>query len=91
MLDESKLQRGELKQIAKTLMKMQDHHHDGCGISCIKHLSEYLKRGMVAEGITYIRGESDLLWSYPEIRRFIHDIIYPIGYFHEVTGVWVND
>jgi len=91
MLDESKLQKGELKAIAKVLTKMQEDKRDGLGLPCIQILVTHLRKGRVNESIEYVRSLSEDLWSYPEIRRFIHDVIYPIGYLDHESGLFIND
>jgi len=91
MLDESKLQRGELKSIAKVLLKMQESKNDGRGVEEVKTLARYLKKGLVQKSIEYARETSHVFLPYPEIRRFVHDVIYPIGYLDPETGLLVND
>jgi len=94
MLNESTLQKGELKAIAKILTKMQevkyDYESDSLGIPSIQTLATHLRRGRVKESIEYARSLSDDLWAYPEIRRFIHDVIYPIGYLDLETGLYTQ-
>jgi len=90
MLDESKLQRGELKKIAKVLTKMQEGKRDGQGVTCVQMLAMHLRKGRVQESIEYARSISEDLWSYPDIRRFIHDVIYPIGYMDLETGLFTQ-
>ena len=91
MLDESKLQKGELKGIAEILMKMQESKRDGLGLPAVQVLAGHVKKGRVTEAVKCARKISEDLWSYPEIRRFIHDVIYPIGYLDPETGMLVND
>jgi len=91
MLDEANLQKGELKALAKILMKMQESKNDGEGVAMVRTIANFLRRGEVALAKNTARVDSDKLWSYPEIRRFIHDMIEPIGYMDENTGYYVND
>jgi len=86
MLDESNLKRGELKALAKILMKLQESKNGGQGVSCVRAIATYLKKGDVSSAIATARNESDKLWSYPDIRRFIHDMIVPIGYWDTESG-----
>ena len=91
MLDESKLQKGELKSIALVLNKMQSDKRLGMGVPCVQSLVKLLRKGMVREAIECARNASEDLWEYPEIRRFVHDVIYPIGYLDPETGMLVNE
>ena len=91
MLDEAKLQKGELKAIAKVLMKMQEKKNDGNGVESVQTLARYLRKGMVKHAVRYAKNIGEDVTIYPEIRRFIHDVVYPIGYLDETTGLLVND
>ena len=91
MLNGANLQKGELKGIAKVLMKMQENKRDGNGIPSVQILAKYIKSGDLDNAVSYARSISSELWNYPEIRRFIHDVIYPIGYLDPETGMLVND
>lgn len=91
MLEESKLQRGELKSISKILLKMQEHKNGGRGVQLVRDIALNVKKGRISEAIVIARNESDKLCQYPDLRRFIHDVIYPIGYVDENTGKLVND
>ena len=91
MLDESKLQKGELKALSKILMKMQEDKNDGRGITVVRDIAFHLKKGEVAQAKATARNDSDKLWSYPDIRRFIHDMIEPIGYWNLEEEKIVNE
>jgi hypothetical protein len=62
-----------------TLNNMQKVKNNGMGIYCVKVTIAYIRMGMIKEAKQYIRIESDKLWQYPEIRRFIHENFEPIG------------
>jgi len=89
MLDESKLQKGELKGIATILLSMQEEKEYGKGVSAVRELARLLKKSKVKEALQFAKHIGKDVTSYPEIRRFIHDVIYPIGYLDPETGEWV--
>jgi hypothetical protein len=91
MLNESQLQKGELKSIAKILLGMQEGKELGNGVPAVRNLAQLLKKGKVREAIAAARNIGDKIHDYPEIRRFIHDVIYPIGYLDLESGMLVND
>jgi len=91
MLDESKLHKGELKSIANVLLKLQDGKNLGQGVESAKVLAKFLQKGMVQKSIEYARKSGSDFLPYPDIRRFVHDVIYPIGYLDNETGLLVND
>jgi len=86
MLDESKLQKGELKALSRILMKMQVDKNDGQGSVAVREISSRLKKGNVREAKELCHVYSEELLRYPEIRRFIHDMIEPIGYWDLEEG-----
>jgi len=90
MLNESNLQRGELKSLAKILLKMQENRNDGAGVDCVRAIAATLKRGEVAEAKKMCHESSEDLLLYPDIRRVIHDLVEPIGYWDLETGMLAN-
>jgi len=81
MLDESKLKRGELKALSCILVKMQEEKNDGIGSDAVRNIAKTLKHGDVRKAKKMCHSSSEELLLYPDIRRVIHDLIEPIGYW----------
>lgn len=90
MLDESKLQRGQLKALARILVLMQSEKNDGQGSVLVRDIARHIKRGNIREAKNLCHDGSEELLRYPEIRRFIHDMIEPIGYWNVEKGCLVH-
>lgn len=74
-------------EIADILDTMQRSQNDGRGVSCIRAIIAYIRaeNGLHTAAII-AKNESDKLWQYPEIRKFIHDNITHIGYWSEICN-----
>jgi len=81
----------EAKIIAHVLYKMQKEKNLGEGIYLVRQICDCLSARKFTMAIDTVKSNSDELWSYPAIRRFIHDVIYAIGYVDPVSGKMVND
>lgn len=90
MLDESNLKRGEVKALAKILMKMQEDKNDGQGSPAVREIAEALRRGEIRRAKKLCHEKSEELLLLPDIRRVIHDLVEPIGYWDLETGRLVN-
>lgn len=68
-------------EIADQLEVLNKDLYEGRGHQTVKYIITALRRGHRdwAEGTAYT--ESDKLWSVPEIRKFIHLNLCPIGYW----------
>jgi len=86
MLDEASLQRGELKTLSKILFKMQSVKNNGAGVSIAQEIAKKLRKGQAKEAKDLVKRYKDEIRLYPEIQRFIHDMIYPIGYWDTDQG-----
>ena len=79
MLDESSLQRGQLKAISKILFKMQESKNNGEGVSIVRDVAKLLKKGQAKEAKALVKNHKDDIKMYPDIQRFIHDMVILLG------------
>jgi len=91
MLTVDNLKKNELQVLSGILMKMQSQKNNGSGLPHVQTLATFIKRGLIKEATNYAVDISGKLWDYPDIRRFVHDMVYPIGYIDNETGLFVND
>jgi len=90
MIIESNLKKGELKSIAKVLMKMQENKNKGEGVPYIRDIAKLLKKGKIIQTIEMVKKSVPMIYMFPDINRFVHDVIYPIGYIDSETGLILN-
>lgn len=69
--------------VADWLDKAQATANKGRGISVVQTIVFYLRRGEIESARAVSRNDSDKLWQYPEIRKYVHDNLEPIGYWDE--------
>ena len=90
MLDESNLHKGEVKALCRILTAMEKGRNDGAGVRAVKDIVKTLKGGDVKCAKKLCHEKSEDLLLYPDIRRVIHDLIEPIGYWDLETGMLTN-
>lgn len=75
--------------LANELEKMQADANRGRGVSCVQTMVAYLRQDNFRSACAVARNESDKLWQYPAIRKYIHYNLTPIGY-QEEDGTFVR-
>lgn len=90
MLDEANLMKGEVKALCRILTKMEKDRNDGLGVKVVQTIVKTLKSGDIKGAKKMCHEKSEDLLMYPDIRRVIHDLIEPIGYWNLETGMLDN-
>ena len=70
------------EQINK-LDKLQAQENDGRGVSCIRSIISYLRRGQYNDGLTCCFTDSDKIRNYPEIYTFMEEIFPEFKQFND--------
>ena len=71
------------QEVIAQLDSVQKKENKGRGIGCVETILLYMRAGDIDSARAVARNDSDKLWQYPDIRRFIHEMIEPIGYWDE--------
>lgn len=71
--------------MADELSALNSVANNGRGVSCVKTIIYYLNYGNLSIAQIVARSDSDKLWAYPEIRKYIHDNL--IGYWDEKLDI----
>lgn len=64
----------KLDIVAKKIIELQNKCNDGRGVSCARHIADYLDRGQEVSAITIAMTDADKLNNYPELVEYIQSV-----------------